>query len=329
LDAAATAKYTDDDECAPGSVTVLSPSTDVGVTATADTVAYDGTAEFTVTEYNDGNVALEPAYVEFVGDNGFSATLTTLNYGWTDDGGNDDAVLDPGETWTWTVPVANVTADLNVTATGHGLFTAGERVYDVTCTEATIDVNATDKFTDDDECAPASVTVEQRGATRTIGFWQTHTAYTTHVFDSHLGGSMDLGWTTLDDVGDVFGVLWATPAKTSTGVKRCTLNQAKIICSTQLVGAILNTGLDNGAGVPEYEDSGMNLIEAAQDALQGTDKDLIIHLAGLLDDYNNSYDDIMIEDADPPAGDPFWGNATPKDSKAAADYTKPDTLGPC
>ena len=85
------------------------------------------------------------------------------------------------------------------------------------------------------------------GATRTPGFWQTHVSYTTHVFEDHLGGTIDLGWKILDDPSEVFGMFWANNAKESDGSRRNKVCQAQVIGSFQLLAAILNTGLDNGA----------------------------------------------------------------------------------
>ena len=78
------------------------------------------------------------------------------------------------------------------------------------------------------------------------------------------------------------------------------------MASKQLMAAILNSGLDNGAAIPIDPVSGNNIIMAAQDALaDGTDRKNIIRLMGMLGDYNESGDLIAIVDNDgaiiPPA----------------------------
>jgi uncharacterized repeat protein (TIGR01451 family) len=144
--------------------------------------------------------------------------------------------------------------------------------------------------------------VETQGATRTLGFWKTHCDYTAHVFTEHCGGPFNLGWKTATTVEDVLGFLFANPAKNADGSKRDDqLCQARVNASRQAVAALLNNCLDNGAPLP---------VSPAEIAtiLGGTDKTAINQLGGILDDYNNSGDEIAIVDGD---GYTF-GNATPK-----------------
>jgi hypothetical protein len=173
------------------------------------------------------------------------------------------------------------------------------------------------------------------GATRTIGFWRTHLTYATHILDQHaltpdavhkfdgtvlngaLGvnangtftnGYIDIGWKKLYSVQDVMGVLWADTSKQSTGKKRDNLCQARVITSKQLVGAILNTGLDNAAPVPN------DLIAKTITALKGTNQKLIKSLGSQLDAYNNSGDDVGFIDLD----GTLQGSANPRAAEAYA-----------
>ena len=158
------------------------------------------------------------------------------------------------------------------------------------------------------------------GATRTPGFWQTHVSYTTHVFEDHLGGTIDLGWKILDDPSEVFGMFWANNAKESDGTRRSKVCQAQVIGSFQLLAAILNTGLDNGAAVPIDPVTGLSIIDAMRDALAAGNRQEILRLVGPLDAYNNSGDDIAIID-----NDGFLvGKADPKLAKPIADLTIAD-----
>jgi hypothetical protein len=158
------------------------------------------------------------------------------------------------------------------------------------------------------------------GATRTPGFWQTHLDYTCHVFEDHLGGSIDLGWKTLTSCEQVFGMFWANNARDSDGDRRGKLCQARVIGSFQLLAAILNTGLDNGAVVPIDPVSGLDIISAMQNALAGNNIKEIKRLQGLLDAYNNSGDDIAIIDND----GTLQGRADPNGARDIADYTIAD-----
>jgi hypothetical protein len=139
-------------------------------------------------------------------------------------------------------------------------------------------------------------------ATRTQGFWKTHCEYTQTVL-GYLGGTIDLGWKTLDSPGDVFGMFWADTSKESDGSKRDKVCQAQVIGSRQLLAAILNTGLPNGAVVPMDPVTGDDLITAMRSALADCDRAEILRLKGLLEAYNSSGDYVDIDD-DVPHADP-------------------------
>lgn len=161
---------------------------------------------------------------------------------------------------------------------------------------------------------------EDGGATRTPGFWRTHFDYTTHIFDDHLGGSVDLGWKTLNSIEDVFGMFWSHRAKESDGGRRNKVCKVRVLGSYHLLSAIFNSALDNGATVPIDPETQLDLITAMQDALDSGDKKEILRLVTLLDDYNNSGDDIAIIDND---GEPI-GNADPNDVKDIANFAAGD-----
>ncbi|MGH8517091.1 MAG: hypothetical protein ACREUE_06485, partial [Panacagrimonas sp.] len=83
------------------------------------------------------------------------------------------------------------------------------------------------------------------------------------------------------------------------------LCQTKLHASWQLMAAILNEGLDNGPAIPTDPVSGLPADDALRLALKTTNRTNITRLAGLLGGYNESGDDVAIEDADgaiiPPA----------------------------
>jgi len=130
-----------------------------------------------------------------------------------------------------------------------------------------------------------------QGATRTPGFWKSHDDFTSHIFTQHLGGSIDLGWKQLTDVGEVFAMFWANNSQyevAGTWFKRDRLCQARITGSYQLLAALLNEGL--GTEAPD------NLVSRMRDALCNGDLALILQLKGQLDAFNNSGDNIPIVD---------------------------------
>ena len=71
----------------------------------------------------------------------------------------------------------------------------------------------------------------------------------------------------LHDPSELFGIFWANNAKESDGHRRNKVCQAQIIGSFQLLAAILNTGLDNGAAVPTDPVTGLSIIDAMRNAL--------------------------------------------------------------
>jgi uncharacterized repeat protein (TIGR01451 family) len=171
-----------------------------------------------------------------------------------------------------------------------------------------------------DHSADATCEVEQGGATRTQGFWATHDNYTCHIFTTHLNSFIDLGWAQLDSCADVFGVFWANNAKTLTGQKRTPICQARMVASQQALAAILNTGLTNGAPLP----NGLTLAQIAA-ILGGNNRNAILALSALLDIYNNGGDGVAIVDGD----GTIILHADPKAAKAAAaGATLPGALCP-
>jgi len=162
------------------------------------------------------------------------------------------------------------------------------------------------------DTASATCTGQSGGATRTLGFWATHLDYTSHVFFTHLAGTMNIGWKILDGEGgvadDVFGIFWANNAKDSKGKKRSPLCQARETVANQVVAAILNSALTNGAPLPVS-------LSTIQSIMAGTDINAIRQLGGTLDTYNQSGDSVAIVDGDGYLIQP----ADPNASKNAAD----------
>ncbi len=109
----------DSEERAAASVDVIAPSTVVGISAAPTAVIVGSQVTWTVTERNDGDVALTTPFVRLDTSGADNGDLATLSAPPANGDVDADGVLDPGETWTWTlttIPTAGVT----VTATGHG-----------------------------------------------------------------------------------------------------------------------------------------------------------------------------------------------------------------
>jgi hypothetical protein len=153
-------------------------------------------------------------------------------------------------------------------------------------------------------------------ATRTWGFWKTHTTFTENIFDDKLGSSIQIDSSsphakTIDSYAKLFGAFEANVAKTSTGAHRTAIDSARISLLHQLLAAILNGAA--GAQIPIDSVTGKDLITAANQAYSGTSRTEIIRIAGLLDSFNSGGDNVPF-----PAGLPAQGNATPQISKSIA-----------
>ena len=192
----------------------------------------------------------------------------------------------------------------------------------------TLDQNLYPLPNTDTKSAGDACTVEQGGATRTLGFWKTHGSdgeagfpspvergYTCHVARDHIGFPIDIGWKVLQDCEDVFGVFMANPGKNADGSKRqpkaCS---AKPQAAWVYLAATLNQALDNGAALDPA------LYQALYNALAGNDFKAIKDATGPVNAYNESGDDVAIIDND----GAIIPNADPNGVRAAADLTAAD-----
>ena len=169
----------------------------------------------------------------------------------------------------------------------------------------TINLNLADDVT----CTFAN---EKLSPTRTQGFWQTHTAYTSIVFTNNLS-QMFIGVNSpvvlgshkgqLTTTGQLFGAFYSNIAKTTTKANRSALDKARMQLLQQLVAAKLNCAAFGCSASVQL------MITAADTAYAGTSASAILASASLLDGYNNSGDTIIIGSA---------GSATPKISQSTA-----------
>jgi uncharacterized repeat protein (TIGR01451 family) len=147
-------------------------------------------------------------------------------------------------------------------------------------------------------------------ATRTLGFWQTHTNYTIGVFQADLGGNVTIGtnvhhkW--VNTTGKLFGGFYANVSKTSSGTSRTTLAKDRMVLLQQLLAAELNCSGVFGACNATIT----SLLSSANAAYGGTNLQNILNAANALDAFNQSGDGVNV---------PNTGSATPDLSKAQAD----------
>jgi hypothetical protein len=157
---------------------------------------------------------------------------------------------------------------------------------------------------------------EKQSPTRTQGFWQTHTDYTTGVFTTKfLPTGMTIGTAvqkTINSAAKLFGAYYSNIAKKTTNQQRSALDKARMQLLQQLVTAKLNCSNFGCAS------SVQSMIAAADVAYAGTNVSAIIAAAGQLDLYNNSGDTLIIGNA---------GKATPKTSQSIADKLFWDITG--
>jgi len=257
---------------------------DICVTKTADptTAAVGGTITYTIEVCNCGDIALEGVTVvdSLLGDlSGSYADTLAVGACESHDFTRVILATDPN-------PLENC-----VVVHGNPL---GPLTNDVT----------------DEACAQVEIT---GGATRTPGFWQTHLEATTTVFNNYLGGTMNIGIKPINNINDLMGVFWASPAKYAQPyngiIKRLPLSQARERLAFQAVAAVLNSAVPNGKPLPVT-------LAYIQSTMNGTDISAINALAGTLDTYNGSGESVAL-------GIP-QGSATPKAAQAIANLVFAD-----
>lgn len=275
------------------STDLIAPSLDITKECTSGTVRPGQSANFRIRVSNTGNVPLQTTVTDDLTGLNESLLLGTGTCVFDDNPSDGCVEFDVGKT-AGTSPVVN-------TATASW----------------TLPTQFTGMTNADSESAGATCDVETGDATRTLGFWKTHGSdgnrfdidgdgsndpidfgYTCHVAEDHGGFAINLGWKALTSCEDVFGIFWSNPSKDTLGVKRPALCQTKLHASWQLLASILNTRLDNGQAIPTDTVTGLSLIDAMQAALQTTNRKEIIRLQGLLGAYNESGDNVAIQDSD-------------------------------
>ena len=294
------------------SVDLIAPDFSVTKSCVEEPIQVGASANFRIRIANTGDVPLELHIVDTVLSINTNVTLGVV----TGDGVCDE--LD----WSGDPATGCYEIEDGVIVDVPGEF---ENNVDVTFT---LDQNLYPLPNTDTKSAGDACTVEQGGATRTLGFWKTHGSdgeagfpspvergYTCHVARDHIGFPIDIGWKVLQDCEDVFGVFMANPGKNADGSKRqpkaCS---AKPQAAWVYLAATLNQALDNGAALDPA------LYQALYNALAGNDFKAIKDATGPVNAYNESGDDVAIIDND----GAIIPNADPNGVRAAADLTAAD-----
>ncbi len=284
------AQYSDSASC---STDILHPAFEIHKSCLTDPVPVGASAYFRINLYNTGDVPMIAHLVD--------ANLNidqTFTLGVNPSPPCDVLVNDP---------------DNGCFMVEDGMIATGTEVSNTASVEFTLDPSYGIDGTVASGSDEAVCAVTEGGATRTLGFWKTHWEYTCHIFDVHMGGSMNLGWKTLTSCDDVLGMLYANVAQNSDGSKRDNLCKARVQASHQAVAALLNSALSNGKALP------LTPAEIA-DILSGNNRKAIMDLANLLDEYNNSGDYEALVDND----GTLVPHADPKTAKDMADLTAGD-----
>lgn len=155
--------------------------------------------------------------------------------------------------------------------------------------------------------------------TRTIGFWQTHTEFTSNIFQTKLGGGMVVGMgshtrTITNLAGNnqsrLFGAFYSSIPKKTNGANRTAVAKARMQLLQQLVAAKLNCAAFDCA--PAIQ----TLITSADTAYATGSASSMNTIVSQLDAYNNSGDAYEIPSELGPVGSATPGTSSTRANKA-------------
>jgi uncharacterized repeat protein (TIGR01451 family) len=159
------------------------------------------------------------------------------------------------------------------------------------------------------------------GATRTPGYWKTHSYMAKCMFDMCYPDGIDFGWTDVNDVNELMAVFYASKSKVN---KIC---QARLQLSFHMGAAILNNCLPNGL---PFEAHTGETFEGLAAIMAGCDIKAIQDKIGIVGAYNEYGDDVEIIWPEGMCDDLPSYNATPAVSKEWAEADSVDiTMDEC
>jgi hypothetical protein len=146
-----------------------------------------------------------------------------------------------------------------------------------TSTTTTTTTTTTSTTTTSTTATSTTTTTSAGGATRTIGWWQTHLAIEQSTWASYIAANpsgASICGLTVTTASQAMGGFWASIPKTSTGAHRDNVPHAEMILVQQWIGALLNTqafGTSDGgllaSGVTACNTDNVNTITSAANAL--------------------------------------------------------------
>ena len=204
-------------------------------------------------------------------------------------------------------------------ADGQNDFTVNAGTYNVVETSAlgytTTYQNCKDIVIPNGGTATCTITNDDLAPTRTLGFWQTHTVFTTSVFTTKMSSTMTIGSPvrkTITTPGQLFGAFYSSiPYKSDNVTKRSAVDKARMQLLQQLVAAKLNVAAFGG------EPSVVTLIANADAAYSSGNAGQINSYTTLLDNYNKGGDSYQTS--------LNQGAATPQNSQKIANLVFWDT----
>ncbi len=265
-----------------------------GACATDGTITLTLAQNATCTITNDDQPAHLIIIKYVINDNGGSKTsadFTMVIGGVTAAGGNSFAGSEaPGVN-----KILTSLGSYNVTETGGAGYTAA---FSAGCS-GTIALGETKTCT---------ITNDDIRPTRTQGFWSTHTAFTSSIFNlpamqQFVGSVLHKGPITntlLTGQSELFGGFYSSISNLTTGAKRNNTDKARMVLLQQLLAAKLNCAAFGCDGTI------LTKIAQADAAFASGNTSQMNTLASQLDAYNNSGDAAPI-----PVSLGSWGSATP------------------
>jgi len=286
-------------------VDTISPDTQVSIVPDVYETIAGGNVILTITEYNSGDDPLDSVHVVVNDGSTDIADLDDTDASWNSDG-NLDAVLDPGETWSWTYQVT-ISTNTTFTVTGHGIDSLGNDVtYDL--------------YPDEQDAVSVRVSGD---FTRTWGFWKTHLFLVDWMFDPEGNNipDIDLGdWPNggglINGVCSYMGLMWSEQNWNSDYTGREKIDAARIHTAHQALAAIMNSYMPNGAALP------VSLAEI-RDILESNNIKDIRDLGSLLAAFNESGEEVAFDPSVPPTGKVSGNIADPQGGREAGYLCEP------
>jgi len=267
----------------------------------------DNSVDYSITVSNTNEATATNVVLTDPLPSGFVFDADGLDPHCTSDGGSPPSV---------TCNLGDIASGGSIVLSFHGTTTlaAGSMVNEACATTDTPEI------TTDNNCDDTTTRIVP-GATRTIGFWGNHPAYMQMCLEAS-NWQVDLGFYTMDASGDAglqaamlkdsIGILKTNIAKNTCGDKRSDVEKAWLQSGRQVLAAYCNVtllggGFDGFAGYDNFD----AFLQEWLDAVNTDDVHTMLTLGGIADEFNNSGDDIPLDNNPGPADPKFaWTDPT-------------------